>query len=182
MNRQQLLPESCCSTRAETVSYDELMPVSPPTAYALLRTFGLLEFELKRIPGFTRVGPNRSAKVNWRALDEAVDRLPALDFLDWVSALTQAKLLDGARDRPKVQVVDVVQGQNWTRFDRRNLHASDARALVEAMRRVRNNLFHGGKEDPLEEPYPGDDEEWAVAAREIAELLLDLLSSQQLRP
>ena len=158
------------------------MPVSPPTAYALLRSFGLLEFELKCIPSFTGMGPYQSAKVKWRVVDEAVDRLPAPDFLDRVSAPTRGKLLGGARNRPKVQVVEVLQGRNRTRFQELDLHASDARALVEASRRVRNNLFHGGKEDPLEEPYPGDDEEWAVAAGEVATLLLDLVQRQQLRP
>lgn len=158
------------------------MPVSEPTAYALLRAFGVLEFELKRIPGFTGIGPHQSAKANWRAVDEAIERLPAPDFLDQISALTRDKLLGGARNRPKVQVVHVVQGRNLTRFDVLNLHISDARALIEATRRVRNNLFHGGKEDPLEEPYPGDDEEWAVAARDVVDLLLDLLDRQLLRP
>lgn len=158
------------------------MPVSPPTAYALLHAVGMLEFALKCIPGFTGVGPHQSAKTNWRAVDEAVERLPMPDFLDQVSALTRAKLLGGPRNRPKVQVVNVVHGSNLTRFEERDLHASDARALVEAVRRVRNNLFHGGKEDPVEEPYLGDDEEWAVAAQEVAELLLDLVRSQRLRP
>ncbi|MDH5821551.1 hypothetical protein QFW77_00890 [Luteimonas sp. RD2P54] len=158
------------------------MPVSDANAFALLRTFGTLEFALKRIPGFTGVGSYRSAKANWRAVDEAVDALPASEFLDRMSAPTRDKLLGGARHRPMVQVVDVIQGQNLTRFDLLPLHASDARAVIEATRRVRNNLFHGGKEDPLEAPYPGDDDEWAVAAREVAELLLDLLDRQMLRP
>ncbi len=59
---------------------------------------------------------------------------------------------------------------------------NEAEELVVAMRRVRNNLFHGGKEDPLEEPYPGDDEEWAVAAGEVTGALLDLLNRGVLRP
>lgn len=158
------------------------MPVFQQTAYSLLQAFGLLEFELKRIPEFTGIGPYQSAKANWRAVDQAVDRLPAPTFLDQVSTTTRAKLLGGARNRPKVQMIDIIQGRNLTRFQEQALHASDARALVEATRRVRNNLFHGGKEDPLEEPYPGDDEEWAVAACEVATLLLDLVQRQQLRP
>ncbi|RDZ28090.1 hypothetical protein [Lysobacter silvisoli] len=158
------------------------MPVSQPTAYALLRTFGMLEFELKRIPEFTGTGPYQSAKANWRAVEDAVDRLPTPTFLDRVPASARTKLLGGTRNRPKVQVVATIQGRNLTHFRELPLHASDARALIEAMRRVRNNLFHGGKEDPLEELYVGDDEEWALAAGEVATLLLDLIQRQQLRP
>ncbi|MGH8465662.1 MAG: hypothetical protein ACRER5_16085 [Pseudomonas sp.] len=157
------------------------MPVSQTTAYALLQAFGQLEFELKRIPEFTGIGPFHSAKANWRALEAAVDQLPAPDFLDRVSVPTRAKLLGGARARPKVQVVAVIHGRNITRFEELNLDVSDALALVEATRRVRNNLFHGGKADPLEEPYPGDDEEWALAAGEVAALLLDLVRRHRLR-
>lgn len=153
-----------------------------PTAYALLHAFGLLEFELKRISGFTGIGPHQSAKVNWQAVEEAVDRLPTAEFLDHASIQTRTKVLSGARNRPMVQVVDSINGQNVTRFEVRNLHTSDARALVQAARRTRNNLFHGGKEDPLEEPYQGDDEEWAIAAEEIAQLLLVLLNSHRLMP
>jgi len=158
------------------------MPISPATAYNLLRVFGLLEFELKRIPRFTGVGRSQSAKVDWLAVDEAVRQLPAPDFLDRVSAQSRAKLLGGARNRPKVQLVYSPYGQNLTRFQERDLHVSDARALIEATRRVRNNLFHGGKEDPLEEAYPGDDEEWGVAAAEIAELVLELVRQGRLPP
>ncbi len=162
--------------------YDASMPVTPPTAYDLLRAVGMLEFAFKGIPGFTGIGPYQSAKTNWRAVDEAVDRLRVPEFLDRVSLPTRTKLLGGARNRPKKQVIEVVQGQNVVRFVERDLPASDARALVEAMRRVRNNLFHGGKEDPLEEPHRGDDEEWTVAAEEVAELLLNLVQRGQLRP
>lgn len=73
-------------------------------------------------------------------------------------------MLGGGRDRPKVQRLEVIGGVSRTVFRLRNLPVSDAVALVVATRRVRNNLFHGGKEYPLEESYPGDDQEWAAAA------------------
>lgn len=44
---------------------------------------------------------------------------------------------------------------------------SDAVALVEAMRQVRNNLFHGGKEDYEDDPYAEDDD-WVHAATQVA--------------
>ncbi|WP_232526255.1 hypothetical protein [Lysobacter capsici] len=158
------------------------MPVSDANAINLLRAFGMVEFTLKRIPGFTRSGRHQRAEANWRALDEAIERLSAQDFFDLVTAPTRDKLLGGGRNRPKIQMVTVAHGRNTTHFKELDLHVSDARALVEAMRRVRNNLFHGGKEDPLEEPYHGDDDEWAVAAAEIAHLLLRLLDDNTIRP
>lgn len=158
------------------------MPVSPTTAYSLLRAFGMLEFELKRVSGFVQARRDHSAMVNWQAVDRAIDELTPSDFLDRVAQTTKAKFLAGQRNRPKVQLVIVHQGQRTTWFNWKTLPASDAMALAVGMRRVRNNLFHGGKEDPLEEPYPGDDDEWAVAAFDVADRLLQLVCAGQLAP
>lgn len=163
------------------------MPVSPPAAYALLRAFGMLEFTLKRTPGYLAADADplvkrAKAKADWSALDKAIAALPTHVFLDRVSQQTLAKMLGPPRNRPKVQEVKVEDGEWRADYQPRALPRNDAEALVVAMRRVRNNLFHGGKEDPLEEPYVGDDEEWAIASREIAELLLDLLDKHQLLP
>ncbi|MEL1264424.1 hypothetical protein [Pseudoxanthomonas putridarboris] len=40
---------------------------------------------------------------------------------------------------------------------------------------MRNNLFHGGKEDPGEQPFDGDDDEWGHAALDVAQTLLALV-------
>lgn len=157
------------------------MPVSETTAYTLLKTFGMLEFELKRIPEFTEADRYSSARVNWREVDAAVATL-APGVLERVSRKSRETLLGSARNRPMEQKVRVVNGRNLTYFEPRDLHASDARAMVEATRRVRNNLFHGGKEDPLEEVEPPWDEEWALAATEIAGLVLDLVETHELKP
>lgn len=151
------------------------MPVRRATAYTLLKAFGLLEFELKKISGFLEPDARGNARVAWPIFDTAVRRLPATAFLDLVSTETKCKIMGGACNRPKVQKVEVVAGANQAVFELQNLPANHAEALVVAMRRVRNNLFHGGKEDPLEEPRPRDDQEWAMAACEVARLLLDLV-------
>ena len=96
-------------------------------------------------------------------------------------------MLGGARDRPKVQVVVNAGGQREATFEPRPLQPpnevqSDARALVEATKRVRNNLFHGGKEDPGEQPFDGDDDEWGRAALDVARTLLDLLDQRAFGP
>lgn len=165
------------------------MSVSDASAFTLLRRFGMLEFSLKRTPGFLAAegDPSRTqrarAKADWSAVDRAVAALRPADLLQQVSEATRAKLVGGARNRPQVQYVHVAADGTWgANYADSPLPNNEAEALVVAMRRVRNNLFHGGKEDPLEEPYPGDDEEWAVAAGEVAGVLLDLLDRGVLRP
>jgi hypothetical protein len=59
---------------------------------------------------------------------------------------------------------------------------SDATALIKAARRVRNNLFHGGKEEPGDQPFDGDDDEWGRAALDVAEILLDLVDNDAFGP
>lgn len=175
--------------RGTALGYDAAMPVSDASAFALLRAFGMLEFTLKRTQGFLAADGNplgnqrAKAKADWPAVDRAVAALEPADFLDQLSGSTRAKLLGGARNRPQVQFVQVAADGTWSaNYEGSPLPRNDAEALVVAMRRVRNNLFHGGKQDPLQEPYQGDDEEWTVAAREVAGLLLDLLDRQVLRP
>ncbi|MDT3470230.1 hypothetical protein [Stenotrophomonas maltophilia] len=158
------------------------MPASSLRAFRLLRAFGALEFALKRVPGFTGAHSDRSAKVNWQAVDAALEAMrPDLLTLA-VSDSTKQKILGGTRDRPMVQVVTVRGGHNLTSFQARALSASDPRALMQAARRVRNNLFHGGKEDPLEESFPGDDNQWITAATDVAKGVLDLVVHGRLRP
>lgn len=163
------------------------MPTSDATAFRLLSAIGMLEFALKRTPGFlgaegSPVGRRAKAKVDWQAVDRAAASIPAAEFRDRLSHKTLDRLLGAARDRPKVQFVHIAADGSWIpKYESSPLPSNDAEAIIVAMRRVRNNLFHGGKEDPLEEPSPGDDEEWAKAATEVAALLLDLLERGILR-
>jgi hypothetical protein len=149
----------------------------------------MLEFTLKRTPGFLAadgdpLGNRRmKAKADWSAVDRAVAALHPRDFLDRVSMPTRTKMLGGTRNRPRLQFVQVDAAGAWVaNYEDSPLPHNDAEALVVAMRRVRNNLFHGGKEDQLQEPYQGDDEEWAIAAHEVACLLLALLDNRELKP
>lgn len=162
------------------------MPVSDDLAFPLLRVFGRLEYQLKLRPRFLR-RDQRDAMVDWRQVNTAVAALEPADFLERVSVDTRRKVLTGTRNRPKVQVVIEVDGRRQARFQERNMDLadqppSDARALVEAARRVRNNLFHGGKEDPGEQPFDGDDDQWAEAALDVAQRLLDLVDNGTFGP
>lgn len=158
------------------------MPASALRAFRLLRAFGALEFALKRVPGFTGAYSNGSASVNWQAVDAALEAMQPELLTLAVSDSTKQKILGGNRDRPMVQVVTVHGGHNITAFRAKALSASDPRALMQAARRVRNNLFHGGKEDPLEEAFPGDDNQWITAATDVASGVLDLVVNGRLRP
>lgn len=186
------------------------MPVSPDTAYNLLKTFGLLEFQLKQSCEFFqtkrrkaiaiksfRIGrfeielrrrassapsPIYVVDVDWNKVDIAAARMgPA--FVALVPRRAQLKFLSPPRNRPKKEEVQLdPMGRPRATHQHAKLPPNDAAALVVAMRRVRNNLFHGGKEDPLEESYPGEDDDWAVAATAVAQVLLNLLERNQLRP
>ena len=150
------------------------MPASALRAFRLLRAFGALEYALKQVPGFTDTYSNGSAKVNWQAVDTALEAMQPELLTLAVSDSTKQKILGGNRDRPMVQVVTVHGGHNITAFRAKALSASDPRALMQAARRVRNNLFHGGKEDPLEEAFPGDDNQSTTAATDVASGVLAL--------
>lgn len=162
------------------------MPVSDELAFPLLRAFGRLEYQLKLRPRFLRQD-QRDAMVDWRQVNAVVAALAPAAFVERVSLDTRRKVLTGARDRPKVQVVEVEDDRRQARFRERNLDLrdrppSDARALVEAARRVRNNLFHGGKEERGEQPFDGDDDQWAEAALDVAQRLLELVDSGAFGP
>lgn len=119
--------------------------------------------------------------VDWSKVDRAVARMGAA-FVALVPPTARAKLLAPPRNGPKKERIAFNQMQRPKAvYQPVNLPPNDAKALVVAMRRVRNNLLHGGKEDPLEETYPGEDNDWATAAAAVAQVLLDLLDQNRLR-
>lgn len=165
------------------------MPVSPTLAYRLLNAFGAIEALLKQQHGFlgaegNPAGPGRTkAKADWDAVDAAVRNMPAAAFFNHISQRTKDKMLGGARNRPQMQFVRVNPDGTWrAEFEDSDLPRQDALALVIAMRRVRNNLFHGGKAADQPGRPLGDDDEWAQAALEVAEYLRGLLERGELRP
>lgn len=163
------------------------MPVSDNLAIPLFRAFALLEYQLKRRHAFLKADRFGNAMVDWSEVKAQVDRFPPADFVLRVGPVTRQKMLGGARDRPKVQVVVNAGGRREATFEPRPLQPpnevqSDARALVEATKRVRNNLFHGGKEDPGEQPFDGDDDEWGRAALDVTRTLLALVDQGAFGP
>lgn len=82
-----------------------VMPVSDNLAIPLFRAFALLEYQLKRRHAFLKADRFGNAMVDWSEVKAQVDRFPPANFVLRVEPVTRQKMLGGARDRPKVQVV-----------------------------------------------------------------------------
>jgi hypothetical protein len=157
------------------------MNVRPETAYELLRLFAHLEHELKRVPRFIQGDVGRTAQVEWGQVGLALGQLSPKEFLDRVPPHVSHRLLS-ERDRPMKELVRLDHsGAKVVEFERVALPPSDAAALLEASKRVRNNLFHGGKVVPQPGLPPDDDEIWGSVAIEIVTILLQLVREGTLR-
>lgn len=155
--------------------YGARMNVRLDSAQDLLRGFARLEFTLLKVPQFIDGKPARLARVDWDRVSLAVASLVPSEFVDRVPQEARGKMLADGRDRPKRMFVRQPEGgPRFAEFDFDPLPEGDAAALLEATKRVRNNLFHGGKEDPRQEPYEGDDQQWCDAANQVVRVLLDL--------
>ncbi|HHA2881087.1 hypothetical protein A7X63_05350 [Stenotrophomonas maltophilia] len=145
------------------------MPVRPDLAYDLLKTFSKLEFQLRRHGDFFRKDRQGDPipDVAWRKVEERA-RAFGDAFLEEVPEWARKRLLGQRDERPMKQKIVEEDGRLVARFMPSPLDAdSDAVALVQAMQQVRNNLFHGGKEDSEEDPYTEDDD-WVYAATQVA--------------
>ncbi|WP_080960614.1 hypothetical protein [Xanthomonas arboricola] len=165
------------------------MPVDKDHAYELLKAFGRLEFELKRHGAFFQTRWTRSepptpylvADVDWHIVDAAVRRM-GNEFSALVDQPHRDRLLRDRQRRPMKQKIAMREdGSPYAKFSEHQLPQNDAEALVVAMRRVRNNLFHGGKEDSEEDPYAEDDA-WVLDATAVAKALLLLVQARRLAP
>lgn len=149
--------------------YDAGMPVRPDYAYELLKAVSKLEFQLRRHGDFFRKDrdKNPTPDVAWRVVEARV-RQQGDAFAEDVPGWARQRLLSQRDVRPMKQRIVDDGGRLVARFMPCPLDAeSNAVALVEAMRQVRNNLFHGGKEDSEEDLYAEDDD-WEYAATQVA--------------
>jgi hypothetical protein len=111
---------------------------------------------MKGIVGLCGGAEGTSASANWEAFIGRVE-----------AALPNRRELDqGARNLLLAEPpnVEIVRG-GIAVFERRPLVGTEGRQLIEAARRVRNNLFHGGKE--AVEARPGRDEALVSAALHV---------------
>lgn len=107
----------------------------PPGADLLFKVMMRLEFGLKEI-GYYQTARNQNAEVDWDKF--ANERLGA-PFFDAMKAAGNVNVL--LQTPPKRQIVDGQGYLNWEQVGA----ISNVQELIGSLRRVRNNLFHGGK-------------------------------------
>jgi hypothetical protein len=158
------------------------MSVSDDVALPFFKTFAELEAALKQHARFLKdkgTGPT-PALINWKTVGLAAADLRPLTLKERLSPETQRRILDDpARNRPRRQEVEGDGATKRAVFTDHALPANEAAALVEAAQRVRNNLFHGSKEECWTDS-PDDDEPFVKAAHEIATVLLELTRNHDL--
>ncbi|WP_323041746.1 hypothetical protein [Gemmobacter sp.] len=94
-----------------------------------------LEFAIKEA-GYVRRGRNDIAEVDW---DRYTSNELGSDFFQHARHIEVVKPL--IMNPPKKQIVDANDNLSWINA----VEASSVQDLIGAVRRVRNNLFHGGK-------------------------------------
>lgn len=158
------------------------MSVSDAVALPFFKAFAELEGNLKHYGCFLKdkgSGPT-PAFINWKAVAQAAANLPPPTLRERLSLETQGRILnDPARNRPRRQEVEGSGATKRAVFNDHPLPVNESAALVEAAYRVRNNLFHGGKEECWTD-NPDDDESFVKAAHEIAKVLLEALQTHEL--
>ncbi len=139
------------------------MAVPQELAQQFLFQFARAEYALKGVKGFCDGDEGKRAKPNWDAFASAIaEHLAGHPRVD---KETRELLLN---QPPKVELVR----DGVAKFEDKPLcERPDGQRLIEAMKRVRNNLFHGGKENP--EQYPGRDERLVEAALTVLHVAME---------
>lgn len=119
---------------AQEIDYSKIEEVSG-AGIRLFKVMMRLEFALKDV-GYAAAGRGQSAEVHWDRY--ANERLGA-EFWTKIESENSAEALIQAP--PKRQVVDGSGNLAWEQVG----GVSSIQELIGALRRVRNNLFHGGK-------------------------------------
>lgn len=144
------------------------MNVEHHTALELLRVFSRIEFALKQIPEFVNGAAGETPDTQWTAFYVHVRR----DIQNRLSQETKNLLLGtGPNDPPPMKMQ--VNAQRRIEFVAASLgNGPEGDRLMEAARRVRNNLVHGGKEHKRQQRYDGHDEKLARAAIDVMYLAM----------
>jgi hypothetical protein len=120
--------------------------------------FSLLEYAIKEC--VDQQNPSGRAKPNWGSVAQQPPDLrrgasqKTIEAIDYV-----------LNDPPQVQIVVKRRAQ----FRERSLEGTENERVAEALKRIRNNLFHGGKR-----PYDDRDEKLVQAGLEIIERYFQL--------
>ncbi len=137
------------------------MNVDDYTALALLKVFSRLEFALKEFQEFLYGVAGQRPETQWSAYNREL-RNDA--FLARIEERHRAVLLGNPQDGPppRKMFVDEERKIEFRDVPLEGAHTADK--LMDAARRVRNNLIHGGKENGAQERFAHHDQRLAEAA------------------
>lgn len=151
------------------------MPVTHESRHHLLDLFIHIEAALKQIPRYRQGNPGEAISANWSRFARDI----STQLRDRVDAESRQLLIT----RPPMQEINfngrpgydpdtppLPGGHRW--------QTAGARLIASSVR-VRNNLVHGGKEDPARERYVGHDQ--AVVDAAIAVMVQAQQLLRQLR-
>jgi len=144
-----------------------MMNVDTNTALNLLKVFSRIEFALKQIPEFVNGAAGETPDTQWTSFYVHVRR----HIENGLTKPSKDALLGTHPNDPppmKMRVTD----QRRIEFVHVPLDGPEGDRLMEAARRVRNNLVHGGKEHKGQQRYDGHDERLAQAAIEVMYLAM----------
>ena len=156
------------ATKTHQMTLDEV------TAFEFFRDFSYCEYALKRAGLYRRDRPD--AQPNWRCFAESapvrrvLDNPVDPDLKDAIEYILEHP--------PKKQVREENGGLVWRR-DR--MTGTTSRQLLELVRHVRNNLFHGGKPNLLlgGSDGPDRDKELLKAGRQILHCCKEILDKEK---
>lgn len=138
------------------------MNVTDRSALGLVRGFARIEFALKTFPEFLNGQPGDTPETQWTAYysiaRQAVAEETSKSFRDVLLGTHQ-------NDPPPKKMVITAAGN--VDFEESPLQGPIGDRLMDAARRVRNNLVHGGKEHALQQRYEGHDQRLVEAALEV---------------
>ncbi|WP_115577092.1 hypothetical protein [Xanthomonas campestris] len=144
------------------------MNVERHTALDLMRAFSRIEFALKQIPEFVNGAVGETPETQWSAFYVYVRR----HLENNLSQKSKDLLLGtGPNDPPPMKMQ--VNAQRCIEFVDASLgNGPEGDRLMDAARRVRNNLVHGGKEHARQQRYPCHDNDLARAAIDVMYLAM----------
>lgn len=143
------------------------MNVEPYTALELLRVFSRIEFALKQIPEFVKGDAGKTPDTQWTTFYVHVRR-----HIENGLSQPSKDILLGTHPNDSPPMKMRVTAQRRIEFVDAPLDGPEGDRLMEAARRVRNNLVHGGKEHKRQQRYDGHDERLAQAAKEVMYLAM----------
>jgi len=144
------------------------MNVEPHTALELLKAFSRIEFALKQIPEFVNGAVGETPDTQWSAFYVHV----RMHIQNQLSQRSKDLLLGTGPNNPPPMKMQVCAQRRIEFVDAPLGDGPEGDRLMDAARRVRNNLVHGGKQHARQQRYPNHDDKLARAAIDVMYLAI----------